>query len=67
MVNAVLPWAPRAERKAAVKQARDSADTAQARAEKARHLEADLRRVLADNHFAQIISQGITGHQQRGD
>ena len=66
MVNAVLPWAPRAERKAAVARARRDADCAARRARKAQQLEEDLRRVLADNHFAQIISQGITGHREQG-
>ena len=63
----LLPWPTRAERRAAVEAARTEAQQATARAQKARQLEADLRAVLADNHIARAIYDGLTGNYERGD
>lgn len=59
----LTPWPSRRQRRAAVEAAQELARESAERAEHARQLERDLRRMAADNHFAQLVYSSITGRE----
>lgn len=61
----LLPWPSRTERKASI--CRAEAETAESRrkVQQSRQVSEDLRRILARNHFAQTILEGLM-NQPRG-
>jgi hypothetical protein len=59
MIRALLPWPARSDRKSAVNEAkaeRERSERARAHAQK---LEAQLHRMIEDNHFAQRIAESL--------
>ena len=64
----LLPWATRTDRAAAVEQARRQKETSQAGAAAAAAIERDIRRMAAQNGFAQLIAtQIMRDMRHRGD
>jgi hypothetical protein len=58
------PWPSRAQRKADVAWAQGEADKSRQSAAEAARIEADLRRMAADNHFAALVQAAITGRER---
>jgi hypothetical protein len=58
-MGAMFPWPSRHQRKAAITQARSDRHAAEARAADAATLEAQIRRIAAENHFADTIARQI--------
>lgn len=67
VMGAMFPWPARAERKAAIAQARTGREQAEARAAHAAEVRADIERMAARNHFAQAIAEQIALRHQRGE
>ena len=62
----LFPWPSRAERKDRIARARAGAKASRREADKAAHIERDLRRIVEENHFAASIAQQIIrGHAPR--
>lgn len=61
MYAAILPWPARSERKARVAAAKLGAEQAERKKEDAEHVKEDLERILRQNHFAQVIVDGLIG------
>jgi hypothetical protein len=61
----IFPWPSRAERRARVDAARRNAEQARRKAEEAERVQQDLREIMARNHFAQILVEGLM-QQRRG-
>jgi hypothetical protein len=64
-MSALFPWPARSERKAAIAKARDGREQAEARAAEAVGVEAQIRQMAAQNHFAQVIAEQLTQHHRR--
>ena len=61
MVNALLPWPPRNERRQAIAAARRDRIAAERKAEHARQRAQRLRDAVAENHIAEAIARQIRG------
>lgn len=59
MAAVLFPWPTRAERKAQVEAARRKAEQAQRQAAAARGLTEEMQEILAKNHLAQSIADGL--------
>lgn len=59
----LLPWAPRAERRQAISDARRDRIAAERKAQQARAAEDRLRAAVCDNHIAQAIASHIRGNR----
>lgn len=67
-MDKLFPWPARSERKAAIAQARGHREAAEARAERAADLQAQIRRIAAENHFAEAIAAQLAqGRRHRGE
>jgi len=55
-MGAMFPWPARADRKAAIARARGDRQQAEARAAHAARVEEQIRRITAENHFAEAIA-----------
>ena len=62
----MLPWPARSERKATIAAAKKGAEQAERKKEDAEHVKEDLERILRQNHFAQVIVDGLIGGGRRG-
>lgn len=67
MFDAMLPWPSRQERKESINVARSEKETAQRKAEHAKRLETQFRRIVEDNHFAESIARQIIRKENRDD
>lgn len=62
----ILPWPARRRRKAAIARARASRARAERSRDHADRISGEIRRMAADNHFAQAIAEQIAyGRRQR--
>jgi hypothetical protein len=59
VLEVLLPWPRRAERKARLEAARVKAAHAKRKTEEAVRLQRDLEEILERNHFAQTIMEGL--------
>lgn len=67
-MDKLFPWPARAERKAAIAQARGNREAAEARAAHAAHVQEQIRQIAAENHFAEIIAAQLAqGRRHRGE
>lgn len=66
MAAAIFPWAPRRERKADIANARRGAEAAEAKLADTQALERDIGKLLYDNHFAEIIAEGLLRRRGEG-
>lgn len=62
----ILPWPTRKERKASIRAARDGAEEAERKVADAENVKHDLDKILRQNHFAQVIVDGLIGGGQGG-
>lgn len=62
----IFPWPSRKVRKARIAAARDAAAESQRKLAESEHLKKDLERILAQNHFAQVIVEGLIGGRDGG-
>ena len=63
-VATLLPWPPKDERRAAISGAQREREKSEAAAAKAADLEHQIRRMTADNNFAQLIASQIRGQSR---
>jgi hypothetical protein len=63
----LFPWPTRAERRHRIEVARAGATASRREAEKASHIERDLRRIVAENHFASSIAEQIIRRHVQGN
>ena len=63
IMQKILPWTPRAERRQAIAQARRDRIAAERRTRQARQAEARLRAAVSDNHIARAIAEQIRGER----
>ena len=61
MLAIILPWPTRRERKARVAAAQAAARQAERKKDDAQHVRHDLEKILRQNHFAQVIVDGLIG------
>jgi hypothetical protein len=59
LMTVLRPWPPAHERRAAIQRATREKERSQAGARHAATLEAQLRQMAADNHFAELITRQI--------
>jgi hypothetical protein len=59
VLEVILPWPRRAERKARLEAARVKVAHAKRKTEEAARLQQDLQEILERNHFAQTILEGL--------
>lgn len=66
-MDKLLPWPAKSRRKAAITQARAARERAEASRDHAVRVSADIRRLAADNHFAESIAAQIAHGRNRGE
>jgi len=59
LMRMLLPWAPKADRRAAIDQARGEKEQSQRDAAHARDIEEQLHRMQAQNHWAATIAGAL--------
>lgn len=62
-----FPWPARAERKRRIEVARAGARASRRDADKASRIERDLRRIVAENHFAASVAEQIIRRHIQGN
>jgi cellobiose-specific phosphotransferase system component IIA len=62
-IAAVFPWPSRADRKAGVEEAREKAAEARKKAAEAHQVKRELQQIMARDHFAQAIVEGLMEHR----
>lgn len=67
MFETAFPWPAREERRKAIEAARQEKRIAQRNAEHARRLEAQFRRIVEENHFAESIARQIMRRETGGN
>jgi hypothetical protein len=65
MINAILPWPSPGERRKAIHAARKEKETSQAGAKHAAVMEAQFKRIVQENHFAESLARQIMRRENR--